>query len=524
MINCVISRSLFRVFPILVYMQKSEALILLVNSMTISEKKAFRISARKKKSLPDYLILFNLIDSDKLVDSTSLKESFLRSRQGSSFEVTAKYLYKIILDKLLMLREEQDSYYSLYINIMKARILFEKSLFEEAFDMLESIIRDSEKYENYYALMLASKLELEYLLNLDFPGVDEKVLLNKHFRINEILKFFRKFNELSSLYELLKFRMTYRGHVRSQKQKIELNDLVVSEMSIIASSNIENFEIKKLHQLFQANYLISVGDYKSALRAYNELNYLFESNTHLWANPPIYYLNTLQGVLESLRKIRNYDGMKIFVERLKSLSSRSLNFNVNIQCLIFLNELFPSLDKGDFKSSLELMQNYKESLYNRTNSLSLSLHAELSLYSALIMLGNKDYKAAHKFINMIIFKGKSYYNLPLYRTIRLLYLVILYELKSFDLIIYETRSIKREMRSNDQSYRCEKFLLRFLNKRDIPVIQKQRDRLWEKTVPVIHDFRSDIYEQQLLKIFDFTAWIESHIRKISLSEVLASRF
>jgi len=505
-------------------MLKSEALILLVNSMTISEKKVFRLSSRKKKSIPDYQILFNLIDSNKLIDSASLKKLFLNTRQGSSFEVTAKYLYKIILDKLLMLREEQDSYYSLFINIMKARILFEKSIFEESFDLLESIIRDSEKYENYYALMLASKLELEYLLNLDFPGVNEKVLLNKHFRINEILKFFRKFNELSSLYELLKVRLTYKGHVRSQKQRIELNDLVVSEMSIIASSNIENFEIKKLHQLFQANYLISVGDFKSAFRSYNELNNLFESNKHLWANPPIYYLNTLRGVLESLRKIKNYDGMKIFVERLKGLNSRSLNFNVNIQCLIFLNELFPSLDKGDFQSSLELMQNYKESLYNKTNFLSLSLHAELSLYSSLIMLGSKDYKAAYKYINMIVFKGKSYYSRPLYRTIRLVYLVILYELKSFDLINYETRSIKREIRSSDQSFRCEKFLLKFLNKRDIPVIQKQRDRLWEKTTPFIQDFRNDIYEQQLLKIFDFTAWIESHIRKIPLSEVLASRF
>jgi tetratricopeptide (TPR) repeat protein len=306
-------------------MIKSEALILLVNSMSKSEKKALKLSSSKKKTVPDYMVLFNLIEEEKLTDANNLKELFLQKRKGSSFEVTAKYLYKVILDRLLILREKQDSYYILFNNIMKARILFEKSLFEEAFDLLELTIKESVKYENYYALMLASKLELEYLLNLDFPGVSEKDLLNKHLKINEILKLFRKVNELSSLYELLKFRMTHRGLVRSQKQKLELNDLVVSEMSIVATSNIENFEIRKLHQLFQANYLISVGDYKSALRSYNELSSLFEMNSHLWSNPPIYYLLTLQGVLESLRRIRNYDGMKIFVERLKKLNSRSLN-------------------------------------------------------------------------------------------------------------------------------------------------------------------------------------------------------
>jgi hypothetical protein len=504
-------------------MKKSEALILLVNSMSKSEKKAFRMASQKKSSIPDYMILFNLIENEQVIDTCALKESFLKIRHGASFEVTAKYLYKLILDKLLMLREDRDSYYTLFNNIMKARILFEKSLFEEAFDLLELSIKDAEKYENYYAMMLASKLELEYLLSLDFPGVREKDLLNRHLRINEILKFFRKVNELSSLYELLKFRMTYRGLVRSQKQKLGLNDLVVSEMSIIATSNIENFEIKKLHQLFQANYLISVGDYKSALRSYNELNNLFETNRHLWSDPPIFYLLTLQGVLESLRKIRNYEGMKIFVERLKKLNSKSVNFNTNVLCLIFLNELFPKFDQGDFQASLALMQEYQERLYKNINLLSLSLHAELSLYSALIMLGNRDFKAASKFINQIIFKGKNYYNLPLYRTIRLVNLMILYELNSFDLILNETRSVRREIRSTDQSYRSEKFMLKFLNKRDIPLIQKQRDKLWEKSAPVINSFRKDIYEQQLLKIFDFTAWIESKIRRIPLAVILSQR-
>ncbi len=504
-------------------MLKSEALVSLVNSMTQPEKKAFKISSQRHKVIPSYLSLFNIISKNKNLSTDSIKDLFLAENKGTSFDATVKYLYKILLDTLLYLRKEQDSYYNLFNLIMKARILFEKSLFEDCFELLSNLIEESRKFENYYALLLASKLELEYLLALNFPLVDEKSLLNKHYKINETLNIIRKINEQSSLYELLKYRVVYKGNVRSQKQKINLNDLVVSEMSIIASSNLENFEIEKLHQLFQANYLISVGDYKSALRSYIELNSLFEKNKHLWDNPPVYYLLTLEGVLDSLRSIRNYEGMVYFIEQLKKIKSPSVNFNANVNCLIFMYELFPMLDKGDFSSSAIHLEKYMDTLYTRMNLLNLTRQAEISLYASLIYFGKKDFKKAHKFLNLMVLKGKNYYYLPLYRTIRLVNLMIINELGDFNLISYETRSIKREMKDFDKGYQIEKTMLRFLNKQDIPITNLKRSLLWEKVSVELDQSRHDIFEQQVLRIFDFTAWIESKIRKIPLNEILHSK-
>jgi len=176
-------------------MIKSEALIFLVNSMTKPEKKAFRIFANRVDSTPGYLTLFNIISNNRNINSESLKNEFLSLNKDAAFDTTVKYLYKILLNILLDLRKEQDSFYNLFDMIMKARILFEKSLFEECFNLLDHIKDISIKFENYYALLLASRLELEYLLALNFPRVDEKNVLNKHFRINEILNLIRKINE-----------------------------------------------------------------------------------------------------------------------------------------------------------------------------------------------------------------------------------------------------------------------------------------------------------------------------------------
>lgn len=504
-------------------MLKADALIFLINSMTQPEKKAFKLSSQRKSLTPGYVSLFDIIAKEGFHSVDSIRYQFQLTNKNVSFDATVTYLYKNLLDTLLDLRVEQDSYYKLFNSIMKARILFEKSLFGESFDLLEKVIEDARKHENYYALLLASKLELEYLLALNFPMVDEKALLNKHYKINEILSIIRKINEQASLYELLKYRVGVLGNMRSQQQKAGLNDLVVSEMSILASSNIENFEINKLHQLFQANYLISVGDYKSALRSFIELSSLFEKNKHLWNNPPIYYLLSIEGVLDSLRSIRNYEGMPYFVEQLKKLESPSVNFNTNVRSLIFLYELFPLLDNGNFNDSVLLLDIYQDSLFSKINLLNPNRQAELCLYASLIYYGKKDYKKSHKFVNMVMVKGKDYYYMPLYRTIRMVNLMILYELGDFKLISYETRSIKREMKEYGKGYLIEKKLLNFLNKQNIPLSQRKRELIWNRISVEMDLLRNDIFEQQVLRIFDFTAWIECKTRKISLEDLLQSK-
>ena len=503
-------------------MIKTEALLYLVNSMTKPEKKAFKTASTSLK-VPNYIKLYTLIDKDKNITSDSLKARYLALYKGAAFDTSVNYLYKILLNTMLELRKEQDSYYSLFDKILKARILFEKSLYKECFDLLHKVMASAKAFENYYALLISSRFELEYLLSLNFPELDEKSLLHKHFKVNETLRITQKIHQQSALYELLRHRMIYKGNARSENQKTELNDLVVSEMSIVASSNIENLEINKLHQLFQANYLISVGDYKSALHSFYELNNLLEGNKHLWSDPPIYYVLTLEGVLDSLRSLHQYDGMTPFIHQLKKLNTPSLNFNTNVTCLIFLYELFPMLDRGDFFSSDILMKKYADKLLKKVHLLSLARNAELSLYVALIQFGLKEYRKAQKTLSGIIFTSKDYSYLPLFRTIRLVNLMILYELRDFELIKHETQSIKRDMHTIGKEYKIERRILSFVNKPNLPVSAVKRKLMWEKIQKDLELLHHDVYEQQTLRLFDFSAWIESKIRKVYLSEVLASR-
>lgn len=129
-------------------------------------------------------------------------------------------------------------------------------MYKECFHVLKKVKEKAIYYENYFALLVAQRLELNYLLTLDFENMDEQKLLNKQYKINNTLKNIRQLNEQSSLYELLKYRMINKGVSRSLKETHDLDDLVTSEISIVASTGIENFEIKRIISYFKPIILL----------------------------------------------------------------------------------------------------------------------------------------------------------------------------------------------------------------------------------------------------------------------------
>lgn len=500
-------------------MLKSESLIHLINNLTKQEKKEFSLYISNKPE-KDYIFLFRLIDDKKISDPEELKMSFLAVKPASSFNTVVIYLFDLLIDILTRLRTEQDSYYLLFNELLHARVLYEKSMYQECFQVLKKVKEKAVYYENHFALLVAQRLELNYLLTLDFEDMDEQKLLNKQYKMNNTLKSIRQLNEQSSLYELLKYRMINRGASRSLEETQKLDDLVTSEISIVASAGVENFEIKKNHQLFQANYFITVGDYKAAFNSFVELNKLFEENSHLWNNPPVYYLMTVEGMLESLRIMHNYEGMNYFIEKLTKLSSPSSSFQLNVTYVIFIYRLFSFIDAGDFDKAGMWIAEHQASLIDKMLLLKEQQQAEMSLYIALIHLGNGEYRKARKRLSATIGRGHLY-SLPLFRTIRIVNVMIHYELGDVDYIQSEIRSIKREMSKNKgYNLKVESFLLKFLNYSFADTNRKKRAEIWESMAEEVHALYADKYETQILRKFDFVAWVEAKIFEVPLSDIL----
>jgi len=119
----------------------------------------------------------------------------------------------------------------------------------------------------------------------------------------------------------------------------------------------------------------------------------------------------------------------------------------------------------------------------------------------------------------VILSDKKIIFLPIFRTIRLVNLIILYHLGESELIRYEIRSMKRDLRAAEKGCRIERLVFSRVTR--IPAGRAvHRAKQWDKIKGLCHSIRQDIFEQQILHIFDFTAWIESQVLKVPLAEVM----
>ncbi|MFC4213061.1 hypothetical protein ACFOWA_17835 [Pedobacter lithocola] len=504
-------------------MSKFSSLVLLINSLSKGEKRYFKLYSNLQQGTKDYLRLFNEIQ--KGLSLNEAKKAYSQKQLDSSFDVTCNYLYKLLLNALLHVRTEKDINIKLNIEILKIPILFEKGLYEDGFKSLKNIQFVAEKSELPTIHLRAAALELHYINSLSFHTIAEEGLINKQMKLQGLLKSSQHTFQHHSLYQLLHHRLIYKGNVRTKEQKQELNDLLITELGLLSKSFAENFESKKTHYLFQSYYFMSIGNYSSALKTFYELNQLFEERSQVFEGTEIDYLLTIEGILDSLKSIKRYDEMHFFIEKLKQQKSIGNHYEINRRRIIYIYITIGYLEKGNFGDAKLLIEQNKTILFEKLNLLELSKQAEVYMYTALIYLVEGNLEKAHITLNEILLESKLYYTLPVYRTFRLIRLMVHFEMGNHDYIKHEIRSIKRTLSgSNHQTYLLEKLMFKFLIQDNLPTLFKEKTALWNKTKKAFDKLKTDKYEIQVLNIFNFDAWTEGQLFKKPLATILKEKY
>src|SRR5690606_15619273 len=152
--------------------------------------------------------------------------------------------------------------------MMRVKILQERSLTEEGYRELKKIRRASESFHQHVIEYLTYRWELNHLADQNFPGINDKALIGTQMKARDILKRMNRIQDHYTLLELLKLRLIELGKVSSDEDKKRLNDLVLTEMILVADKSKNSFVEQKLHLMFQSFFFTHIGDYQSALKIF----------------------------------------------------------------------------------------------------------------------------------------------------------------------------------------------------------------------------------------------------------------
>jgi hypothetical protein len=491
-------------------MTNCATIIRLINSLSASEKRQFRLSTQKQAGKKDYLTLYDIIENSRPGETEvkKVKTAFAKKEPQSSIETTAKYLIKIITDKLIQAKTEKDNEFNLYQSLLRVKILQERSLPLAAYKELKKTRERAVTSQHHLIQYISFRMELNHLSDQRFPGITDDYLVEMQMKAKEILRIIHNIEGHYSLYELLKYRLIHLGKVVSDEEKKKLNDLLLSEISLVTGKVKNSFESRKLHLLFQSFYFIDIADHRSALQSFNELNRLFEQHPDLHDHPPTDYFSALEGILDSLRTVYKYDEIPVYIDKLRKINTKTSPeyFRYLLQKTIAIYELSVLTGINDFAGAIAYINKMDPLVLSAYHLVNSEKQAELYFYCSLAHFGNKDYKKAHKYIHAGIDDNRPHTQQAIYKAVRLLNIIIYYELKDTDYLQYEIRSYTRYFKQQRSLTKCEKLVFKTIQLRPYANSTARNKLLGKKIADTIQSIKEDKYEGQLIKFMDFTAW------------------
>ena len=485
------------------------ALVRLIRSLSSPEKRYFKLHSKTQAGSKEYLTLFDFIEKSKTIDMSAIREEFKTSYPAYSWLNNCNYLGKMLTDNLISAKTEKDGFFKLLHSIMEVRVLQERSLPDEAFKQLKKIQQQAAKSQFHSIEYLSYRYELNHFAENDFQDITDEMLVKRQMKAKEVLKNLNHIQDHYSLFELLKFRLIHSGKIVSEEGKKRLNDLMLSEMVLVANKSKSSFSSQKLHLLFQSFFFTDIGDYHSALKSFYDLNCLFEKNEHLLEHPPHDYLSALNGMLDSLAMLNNEKEIHFYIEKLKRLDQPAYPeyFRYQVRKTVAAQQVSLLLQNKKFEQAKQFVESMETDLLNSYSLVNEEQHNELHFCCSRTYFELKDFRKAHLFIREIMSQGKLAPQLLISKAIRLLNIITYYEKGELPHLEYEVRSYKRYFQQHTKLLKIEKLIFKIIkataaNKRLLLVKPEQR-KIYNEAVKL----STDRYEKQLLKYFDFTGWI-----------------
>lgn len=480
-------------------MTKKGNLYYLIQALTKSEKRYFKIFCFSEKRNKNYLQLFEAYEQMNVLDEALIKKKFAHIKQ---LHVTKNYLTNLILASLRSYHAKISKDAELKDTLRNIEILFKKELLDPCFYEIQKAEKLAREYDLMTGLVEVLSWKRKWQLtryglqrdNLTYIIQAEKETLQKLGRLNEYWLL---------MSQIFNFSNDSDGHFL----QIE---------AIQSTSKHSSVPAKVLyHHLLYSYYTIN-GKVEKGRDYIIELIDFLEQYPDQIKNDPSAYITAINNLIGFYLHQKNYEAVFPLLQKIKQIPDKyqlsAANFNIKIQLRSYNIELEIYRDLKNWQKGITLIKDI-QLFINRHQKIISDVYLLMLWYQfAYIYFLAQDFNNALKWVNEIINRKFNAERKDLESYARLLNLMIHFELGNVMVLKYSVENTRRWMRKQQNIQPFERVLLRFFAKISTAARGDYSIHFKQLATTLFHPDKT-LVDANILDYLDFQRWINLHLKR-----------
>ena len=506
-------------------MSNSDPLYQLINSLSKSEKRNFKLYVNRIQSNDEskFMLLFDVMDklTDYSEEKILQKANDISKTQLSNLKA---HLYKQILMSLRLNASNQDLDIYLREQIDYAKLLYNKGLYNQSLKMLDKAKVSAKEFEKNAILLeildFEKHIEGQYITR-SIDSTAEEITTSSSLLSKKI----SGTNSFSNLGIRLYGLYLRTSHVRNEKDFLFVSEFFKSNLPAYNIDELSFFEKLYLYQSYVwYNYIVQ--DFLTCYKYASRWVDLFEENPHLI---PVYadlYLKGLHNLLAALFFINHRQKFAEVLQTLEKLGKEEFILNNENNCVLlfqylYINKINFHFMNGTFSEGLYLVKEIEDGVVRFEKKIDDNRILNFYYKIGCLYFGSGDNKMAIKYLTKVI-NHQNQIRSDIHGFSHILNLISHYELGNTEMVQYQIRSVFRFLSKLEEMNQVQQHILNFLRKvplMDAVSVKKEFIKLRTNLIKL----QQDPYEKRAFLYLDIIAWLTCKIENRSIQDVMREK-
>ncbi|MBE2218914.1 MAG: hypothetical protein IAE90_11950 [Ignavibacteria bacterium] len=491
-------------------MKQSNDLFELISSMSKSEKRYFVLQSNLHKGNKQYIRLFKALEK---LDSYNEKE-FRKLNSDKSFvknlAFCKNHLYKLIMKSLIDFSSGRSADAKIHSLISECKILFRKTLYPRYFRTIEKAKQLALKHERFGYVMQIMEME-KIIVRKEEQSGDKINTLHNEF--SETAARMKNVFEYSRIGGLLLSSFRKFGLTRGEFQISAIDEIIDNRLMSSTDKALSN---KALEGYFRVKELAAIarGDFESSYQAQLKRLETVKGDPSPFLDQVINYRSDiLYSLLETSLQLNRPAEAAQYLKEIREILDNSKDSLDDFEIYRSFVYFRRYLAAGDTQKAGRLIPRLEHVLKKYKNKMLIDTELSILFYIVKCRMMEGKYPAALKAANTLgshplLGKRADYESY-----LKIMNLVIHFELKNFELLRYLLISAYRFLYKREKLFKVEMLVLEFIRK--LPKVKNEHDLsfIFSRMQKELTKLKQVKYEKNAFEYFDFSEWINKKITK-----------